>query len=458
MKKITNLFEYQNKVHLDESFDELESFLDEIWQKREKCTYFNSSEDEYMESQKFIQFLHKTKEIKSNKYVGVIYCDNQKINLLPKIFFDSRLEYTVNQINQINNHILWWLSYCRKIRFPNYQTELGGTKGDFFEVLIYLFSKYTRELLNNSIYQQYEEINREVPFMKGRLNTNEYIKENLSKGNWHKLNCNYDSFELDNEFNRMIKFVATLLFNITNNVDNKKNLREILFVLDEVSDIRVSALQCSRIKFNPMFEQFEIVRDYCLLFLINSITFDYKNNLKLFAFLLPMEYLFEDFIFGFIKKEIPSISIKSQRKDVFLDEEKTFQIQPDLFLFSSNGNIIIDSKYKIIYSNSHDSKKGVSQTDLYQMLAYAIRFKVNDVYLFYPNNIINPEVNPIGTEFVISDELAYQQKIKISAYQLPIINHSILQSTNNEADTLEQIFQPIRIELIKRLDIILNKN
>lgn len=92
------------------------------------------------------------------------------------------------------------------------------------------------------------------------------------------------------------------------------------------------------------------------------------------------------------------------------------------------------------------------------MLAYAIRFKVNDVYLFYPNNIINPEVNPIGTEFVISDELAYQQKIKISAYQLPIINHSILQSTNNEADTLEQIFQPIRIELIKRLDIILNKN
>ncbi|MBL0340927.1 MAG: hypothetical protein IPP71_08365 [Bacteroidetes bacterium] len=81
------------------------------------------------------------------------------------------------------------MSYCRKIKFPNYQASLGSTKSDFFEVLIYLFSKYTRELLNSSIYQQYEEVNRELLFIKGRLNTNEYITENLSKGNWQTLDA-----------------------------------------------------------------------------------------------------------------------------------------------------------------------------------------------------------------------------------------------------------------------------
>ena len=123
-------------------------------------------------------------------------------------------------------------------------------------MLIYLFAKYTRELLNSSIYQQYEEVNNELSFIKGRINTNEYIKRNLSKGRWHKLNCSYDAFVFDNEFNRIIKYVANLLFNATANQDNKKRLREILFIFDEVADIRATAEQCSSIKFNPMFGEF----------------------------------------------------------------------------------------------------------------------------------------------------------------------------------------------------------
>ena len=136
--------------------------------------------------------------MKSNKYVGVIHFEGKKINLLPKIFFDAEKEYSERDLSHIQNHVLWWLSYCRKIKFPNYQTSLGSTKSDFFEVLIYLFSKYTRELLSSSIYQQYEEINRELSFIKGRLNTTDYITQNISKGRWHKLNCTYDAFVFDN--------------------------------------------------------------------------------------------------------------------------------------------------------------------------------------------------------------------------------------------------------------------
>ena len=45
-----------------------------------------------------------------------------------------------------------------------------------------------------------------------------------------------------------------------------------------------------------------------------------------------MEYLFEDFIFGFIEKEIESVTAKAQRSDTYLDEAKTFNLKPDLFL------------------------------------------------------------------------------------------------------------------------------
>lgn len=449
-----NLFEYQNKVDFESSFDSLESFLDEIWSNRERNSYYSESEDEKIESQRFLQFIHKTNQLKSNNYVGVIHYRDKKINLLPKIFYNTENDYSTNEVNQIQNHILWWLSYCRKIKFPNYQTSLGSTKSDFFEVLIYLFSKYTRELLNSTIYQQYEEVNRELAFIKGRLNTNEYINQNLSTGKWHKLNCTYDAFVFDNEFNRIIKYVSTLLFNVTSNQENKKNLREILFVLDEVTDIRATAEQCSRISFNPMFGGFETVRDYCLLFLTNSISFNYKNDLKLFAFLLPMEYVFEDFIFGFIDKELENISANSQHSSKYLDEEKQFNLKPDLLLKTRNKILIADTKYKIVYSDAKDPKNGISQNDLYQMLSYAVRFEVDEIILFYPNTISQKQEEK--TDIKIKDALADDREISIRAFQLPIINRELFKKELSSGINLQAIFEGTRINLKNKIENILN--
>ena len=448
-----NLFEYQNKVDIQDSFEGLEGFLDEIWNSREKNSFYSEKGNDKIESQRFLQFIHKSNELKSNKYVGVIHYEGNKINLLPKIFFDAEKEYQTNEVNQIQNHILWWLSYCRKIKFPNYQSSLGSAKSDFFEVLIYLFSKYTRELLNSSIYQQYEEVNRELSFIKGRLNTNEYINENLSKGKWHKLNCTFDAFVFDNEFNRIIKYVTTLLFNVTSSQDSKKNLREILFILDEVSDERATAEQCSRISFNPMFGEFETVRDYCQLFLANCISFDYKNDLKLFAFLLPMEYVFEDFIFGFIDKELDNIMVKSQRSDTYLDEGKVFNLKPDLWLKTEYKSLIADTKYKVVYSDDKDPKKGISQNDLYQMLAYAVRFEVDEIILFYPNTIKQNQEEE--TELTIKDALANGKEISIKAFQLPIINRELLKTDLEMNNDLSELFESSRQELINKIEEIL---
>lgn len=449
-----NLFEYKNKIPFESSMDDLEGFLDTIWNNREKSGYYNSEEDnDKIESQRFLQFLHKTREIKSNKYVGVIHFNGQKINLLPKIFYEEGKTYSRDEINQIQNHILWWLSYCRKIKFPNYQTAIGNTQSDFFEVLIYLFSKYTRELLTNSIYQQYEEINRELSFIKGRLNTTAYIRENVSKGRWHHLNCTFDAFVFDNEFNRIIKYVTNLLFQVTQNQDNKKNLREILFIFDEVSDEPATAEQCAHIHFNPMFSDFETVRDYCYLFLSNAISFDYKNDLKLFAFLLPMEYVFEDFVFGFIDKELENIKAKAQKSNTYLDTGNLFNLKPDLWIKTATKSLIADTKYKIVYENENDPKKGISQNDLYQMVAYAIRFDVDTILLFYPNTINSDTLQHLKLE--ILDELANGRKITIETHELPIINHDLLQTPLKPLSSLNEIFEESKVLLIERLESIL---
>lgn len=461
-----NLFEYQNKQEFKGDLENIEVFLDDIWSRRKKSGYYYDESENQVEVQRFLQIFHKDKKLKSNKYVGVIKFEGYTINLLPKIFFDEQRTYSDRDIEVCNSHVLWWLSYCRKIKFPNYLTSLGSQSSDFFEILIYLFAKYTRKLLSNSIYQQYEDIDRELNFIKGRLDASAYIRENISRGRWHKVNCSYDSFEFDNKFNRIIKYVSTLLFSASGNADNKKNLREILFILDEVTDETATAEECAHLKFNPMFGEYDTIRDYCLLFLQNSISINYKNNLKLFAFLLPMEYVFEDFIFGFIDREVSGVNAKAQSTSKYLSEGKKYQLCPDLILnISKEGvgeerKIIADTKYKIVYSDSDKSLNGISQNDLYQMLAYAVRYEIGDIVLFYPNTIKKLDsFTEQGTELRIKDEFATdkEMRITVNAYQLPIINFELVHHPQSSNNTLQEIFKSTKETLKKALENIFAK-
>jgi 5-methylcytosine-specific restriction enzyme subunit McrC len=449
-----NLFEYQNKADFpDEHFENLEMFLDDIWNKREKSSYYNEDENRE-EVQHFLQFLHKSNQLKSNKYVGVIHFEDQTINLLPKIFHEAAKEAALHDVKAINAHVLWWLSYCRKLKFPNYQTGLSNEQADFFEILIYLFSKYTKELLSSSIYQKYVEVENELSFVKGRIDFDSYITNNISRGRNHKVSCVYDSFEMDNNFNQCIKQVTKLLLSATKDNQNKRNLYDILFLLDEVSDAVISADECRKILFNPLFTSFETVRDYCVLFLENSVSFNYKNSLKLFAFLLPMEYVFEDFLFGFIDREIEGVNPKGQATGTYLDESKTFGLKPDLILDLGHKKIISDTKYKMVYADANDNKKGISQPDLYQMLAYAVRFNITDIKLFYPKTILS-NGDTKHNSIKIKDVLAEDTLINIEAYKLSIIDKNITSESLNNCKRLFDNFEDLRSKLKEELEEIL---
>ena len=202
-----------------------------------------------------------------------------------------------------------------------------------------------------------------------------------------------------------------------------------------------------------MLSDFETVRDYCVLFLENSVSFNYKNDLKLFAFLLPMEYVFEDFIFGFINKEIEGVNAIGQEKGICLDEEQSFGIKPDLILECANRKVIADTKYKMVYAETNDAKKGISQNDLYQMIGYAIRYNCQEIKLFYPNTIKEPTATELKT-ITIVDKLAEDKKIKITAHQLSIIN-STLSTESLHNSKLSDCFNSLRLKLKSELEFIL---
>ena len=132
-----------------------------------------------------------------------------------------------------------------------------------------------------------------------------------------------------------------------------------------------------------------------------------------------------------------------------------FNLKPDLWLKTEEKSLIADTKYKIVYSDEKNPKKGISQNDLYQMLAYAVRFEVDEIILFYPNTLKQGQED--NTELTIKDALAQDKEISVKAFQLPIINRELLSAELEAKTDLNDLFETTKEELKTKIKMVLTK-
>lgn len=87
------------------------------------------------------------------------------------------------------------------------------------------------------------------------------------------------------------------------------------------------------------------------------------------------------------------------------------------------------------------------------MISYAIRFKIQEIILFYPNTITNylESINQI----TIQDRFANEAKILIKVFQVPIINRELFKDVPDNNLPLHDLFYQTKIALKTRLEEIL---
>ena len=132
-------------------------------------------------------------------------------------------------------------------------------------------------------------------------------------------------------------------------------------------------------------------------------------------------------------------------------------MRPDLVLKAGENKFIADTKYKMVYADENDPKKGIFQNDLYQMVAYAIRFNTTDIKLFYPKTIHSNGLTKVNS-IHIEDALATDKSIQIEAYQLSIIDKNISSESLTECKILFDNFEDLKLKLKDELTDILFNN
>jgi 5-methylcytosine-specific restriction endonuclease McrBC regulatory subunit McrC len=191
------------------------------------------------------------------------------------------------------------------------------------------------------------------------------------------------------------------------------------------------------------------------MFLSSLSVYKWKDDYSVFALLIPSEKLFENFIFSTLKNTKGSLIKRVSRsrpgrkylvKQNIGDKERFKMINDIVIHLSDNSYTLFDTKYKKIYNSNYseedeeviDSKFNISQTDIYQMVSYAVGSGIPDIGLIYPALIYEKKDTDLPI-YHIKDEFTDSTLINIFTSKVRIIHNDGL---NLKVDgKLEEIFK-----------------
>lgn len=380
------------------ALDELVDFLQQNWEQR--SVFYEDGE--VKSQQQFLDFMGSG-GIRTKKYIGTVVFKGEQLNIYPRVFSTEKEDHDTDELSQ--KHMLYnlvkWIEYCNKLEYPfiNISSELNDSE-DLKELFITLYIGYVSSAIERGLYYQYVEETEDCTSIKGKFNLKDYLITKIPNGQADKFRCTYSNFEFDNKINRIIKYTCKQLMNITSK-KSQKVLRTILTRLNEISDVKCTPNDCNNIRLSKMHRHYGIIISMSKMFLLNKMSNYSVETNESFCFLFPTDVLFEGFIGGFMKEALRSVGgkVRLQESRMSLVEKiiykgetsgATFTMRHDILVELNNKVFVLDTKYKEMtrFEDNPEYKETIStevrQGDLYQVLEYARKRDITDVYLLYP--------------------------------------------------------------------------
>ena len=373
--------------------------------------YRDLEEDEFKELEEYVNENEDTYKIftrvnpkcyKATSYVGIIQTKSLSIEILPKIYTketnnstDELKEKNKENFRSIFTEMLKPLLNINEVQINKADLSVTPNK-NIYEMFITMFVKSLDTLIHKGLKSQYIVQEDNQYFLKGKFKFNQHIKENYIHK--ERFFVEYDEYLPDRVENRLLKSTVKLLLKKTNDYENKRLLRQQLFIFDEVQLSSSHDVDISKINIHRGMEYYEMPLVFAKVFLKHKSFTSLRGKDNVFVLLFPMETVFEkymEFVLNNSKDDlgIDEVMVNGGKDEYLLSNEKCqmARLQPD-YLLKMKGDrkdIVTDAKWKLLetteYENKDCEKVNISSGDVYQIFSYLHFYDCEDTaYLFVP--------------------------------------------------------------------------
>lgn len=315
--------------------------------------------------------IDRKKAIKARNYVGVVgFTDNNYLEILPKIGSDEDRKRSL---------LMEMLSVTLVGSWKSRDNTGVDRKNSILEFYIEMYVEECSRVIGIGMNNDYRTYQSNERFMRGKILHMENIKRNSVLKN--RFFVEYELFNQDSAENRIVKASLKKLLEISRNNQNKKKLRSLLDHfgnVESITDYKTEFQKCTKDRNTT---HYRLLLAWSKVFLENLGFQPIHGTNISYVFLFPMERLYESYVRYKLKDNLPDgWKLVPQDTSRYLFDGKKIGIRPDLVLYGANHIVIMDTKWK-------DPNNKISQSDLYQMYIYSVKYKSDCTVLLYPESI-----------------------------------------------------------------------
>lgn len=322
--------------------------------------------------------------IKWKQFCGVVQLQDVTLEILPKIY---GRESDPGSSRQALIRMLQKASLL-----PNHkigQANINVQKHTLLDVFIFHFCDELQHQLIQGKVREYVSHESNLPVIRGRLLLDEQVKVNLV--NKERLYCRFDELSEDVLLNKILRFTLKLLLPLCRSNLARQRVSDLFMAFDKISDKAINVDSFQQLNLNRNNMRYSSLIEQCRLFVQGLNPDVLAGGAKAYSLLFDMNRLFEAWVASTIRKPANALGLrlKEQGPRKYLAyrtdaERDVFQMKPDIALLNPESELVFigDAKWKLL--NAEEIKLGVAQADLYQLIAYANRYTIKKVSIYYP--------------------------------------------------------------------------
>ncbi|QIQ85717.1 restriction endonuclease [Erythrobacter sp.] len=276
------------------------------------------------------------------------------------------------------------------------EAAIARQKATLLEILIDAFATRLLAEVRRGLPRAYRQHEDDLAALRGRLDVTRQFTRNAVRPD--RLACRFDELEADTPLMRIMAAASVFLARHARSHATRRKLDELRHTLADIPLMPLALLPWNEVRIDrtnrrwaALFRLAEVLlqRDW-------QATHHAAKAPDGLTLLFPMNDLFEKYVAVLLRRALAGWGIEVIEQGGHraclgaftgerLESGTVFSTKPDIILRASGEILaIIDTKWKRLSADPLDRKHGVSQADVYQLMAYARLYDTERLMLLYP--------------------------------------------------------------------------